>query len=64
MSCCMFVTAHPPLQVKLLELFKTPPTAVSHTSLSLLHERAVLDSDTGFLAHVNPMDIHTYRLTW
>ncbi|XP_064388295.1 alpha-mannosidase 2x-like [Halichondria panicea] len=51
-------------EVKLLELFKTPPTAVSHTSLSLLHERAVLDSDTGFLAHVNPMDIHTYRLTW
>ena len=50
--------------MKLLELFKTPPTAVSHTSLSLLHERAVLDSDTGFLAHVNPMDIHTYKLTW
>ena len=53
------------VQVQLAKLF--PGVALSEavlTSLSLLEEKEALAQDTGLTTHLEPMDIHTYRLEW
>ena len=53
------------LQVQLAKLF--PRVALSEavlTSLTLMEEKETLAHDAGLTAHLEPMDMHTYRLEW
>lgn len=55
----------PPPQLELGKLFRDLPVSeAQEMSLSLMHEKQFLSPTDGLLARLDPMHIHTYRLSW
>lgn len=60
----LFSTSSLP-QIKLGHLFKgVDISEAMETTLTLLHDRSTLSPKSQFITQLDPMEIHTYRLTW
>lgn len=52
-------------QIQLAHLFKEADISEAmETTLSLLHDRSSLSHESKLTTQLDPMEIHTYRLTW
>lgn len=55
----------PLYQIQLAHLFKKADISEAmETTLSLLHDRSSLSHESKLTTQLDPMEIHTYRLTW